>query len=427
MELRPSLAAGPRRPGGLLWRRDFRWFWFGETTSKIGSSMTVVAMPLVAVLVLNASTFTVGLLQASTWLPWLLFGLPAGAWIDRLAKRPVMLICDAASFVLFASVTPAAWMGLLTTAHLVIVALLAGVASVFFSTAYQPYLPSLLPQKDLPEANAKLQGSESAAEVVGPGLGGLIAQLLGAAAGLLGDALTFAISAFCLTRVRSTEPPRAPQPEQRRSLRTEIGEGLRFIIRDPYLRVMTLYAGAGNFSEAIMQAVLVVFLVRTVGLSPGVTGGLIAAMSLGGVIGAMLSPRIARRFGTARGMLLCEVLTVPFVLLVPFTSPGRGLAFFLVGGVVPLTGIIASNIITASFRQTYVPAQLLGRTTATARLVSYGSVPLGALTGAILGEALGPRPTIWISAIATTLSVCVLFIGPLRQRHDFPAAPATVA
>lgn len=409
----------PARLGGLLRDRNFRWFWFGETTSKIGSATTTVAMPLVAVLVLNASTFTVGLLQAFAWLPWLLFGLVAGAWIDRLPKKPVMLACDVVSVVLFVSVPVAAWAGVLTTAHLMVVALLTGVAGVLFSTAYQPFLPSLVRDRNLPEANAKLQGSESAAEVVGPGLGGVIAQLVGAVVGLLVDAATFAVSALCLLRVRVREP-RRHRGQSRPALRREIAEGLRFIVRDPYLRVMTLYAAVGNYSDSIMEAVLVVFLVRTVGLDAGVVGMLIAARGLGGVAGAMLSPKIARRFGTARGMLLCEFCTAPFALLMPLTGAGPGLAFFLIAGVVPLAGIIASNIITTSFRQTYLPTHLLGRTTATTRLVSYGSVPLGALTGALLGQAFGPREVITMSTVATSLSVFVLLFGPLRHHRNFP-------
>ncbi|GIH16874.1 MFS transporter [Rugosimonospora africana] len=323
------------------------------------------------------------------------------------------------SFVVFVSVPVAAWLGVLTTARLMVAALLAGVASVLFSTAYQPFLPSLVPARDLPEANAKLQGSESAAGVVGPGLGGVVAQLFGAVTGLLGDALTFAVSALSLLRVRSPEP-RQDRDQPRQALRREIAEGLRFIVRDPYLRVLTAYAAAGNYSESIMEAVLVVFLVRSVGLEPGVVGVLIAARGLGGVVGAMLSSSVARRFGTARGMLLCEVCTVPFVLLMPLTGPGSRLVFFLIAAVIPLAGIVASNIITASFRQTYVPTYLLGRTTATARLVSYGSIPLGALTGALLGQVFEPREVIIIAAIATTLSILVLLIGPLRRHRDFP-------
>lgn len=423
---RPTPRRGQARWGGLLWDRNFRWFWFGETTSKIGSAMTTVAIPLVAVLVLDAGTFLVGLLQALAWLPWLVFGLPAGAWIDRLPKKPVMLLCDVVAFVLFASVPVAAWLGLLTTAQLMLVVLLAGVASVLFSTAYQPFLLLLFSTGDLPEANAKLQGSEAAAKLLGPGLGGTVAQLFGAVTGLLGDALTFAVSALCLLQVRSREPRRA-LGRTGRSLRREIGEGLRFIIRDPYLRVMTAHAAASSYSDAIFDAVVVVFLLRSVGLSPDLVGLLIAAWGLGGVAGAAASSTITRWFGTARGMLLCEACMVPFSLLMPLTTPGPGLMFYVIAAVVPAAGIVAFNIITTSFRQTYVPTHLLGRTMATTRLVSYGVLPLGSLTAALLSQVIGPREVIIVASVAKTLSVSVLFIGPLRRHRDFPRSVAVDA
>jgi Na+/melibiose symporter-like transporter len=416
-----------RRLGGLLWNHNFRLFWLGETTSTAGSAMAVVAMPLTAVLVLHASTLVVGLLQATAWLPWLLIGLPAGAWVDRLRKRPIMLACDAIAFVLFASVPIAAWTGVLTTAQLVLVALLAGSAKVFFATAYSPYLRLLVSAADRPEANAKLQGSASAAEVAGPGLGGLAAQLLGAVSGMFVNALTFAYSAYCLTRISVKEPKPTVQAQQRTSLRTEIGEGIRFIIHDPYLRIMTLYAGAGNFGDAIMESIVIVFLVRTVGLGAGVAGGLVAAISLGGVIGAAVSVRIGRRFGTARGMLLCGVLASPFALLIPFTRPGPGILLFLAGGVVYVTGIVGANVMMASFTQTYVPAHMLGRNSATANLVVQGTLPLGALAGAIIGQEAGPRTAMWVSAIFITLSAGIFFIGPIRHQRDLPAAPAMAA
>jgi predicted MFS family arabinose efflux permease len=423
--LRLDLNTERPRLGGLLWDRDFRLFWLGETTSMFGSSMAVVAMPLVAVLTLHASTFIVGLLQAFAWLPWLIIGLPVGAWIDRLPKRPVMLVCDAISFAVFVSVPVAAWLGWLTTAQLVVVALLGGSAKVFFSTAFGPYLRTIVAARFRPEANAKIEGSASAAQVAGPGLGGLAAQLLGAVSGMLVNGLTFACSAYCLSRIRAKEPPRAPRHERQSSLWSEIGEGIRFVGHDPYLRVMTLYAGLGNFGDAMFEAVVVVFLIRTVGVSAGAAGGLVGVISLGGILGAMVSVRIGRRFGTAWGMLLCEVVASPFALLIPLTSQGAGLMFFIVGGIVYLTGIGAANVLLTSFAQTYVPSHLLGRNNATSNLVVRGTMPLGGLTGAILGQAYGPRLAMWVSALVITLSVGVLFIGPTRSQRDLPTSLAT--
>lgn len=193
---------GPRRRGGLVWHRDFRLLWIGQTGSKLGSSVTSVALPLVAVTTLGASTFQVALLSAAAWLPWLVIGLPAGAWVDRLPRRPVMIICDVVSLLLFLSVPVAAWLGVLTIGHLLAVALGAGTASVFFQTAYQVYLPSLLTKEDVPEGNAKLQGAEAAAHVAGPGLAGLIAQAFGATARSRSVRCSAALSA----------PPRACVP-----------------------------------------------------------------------------------------------------------------------------------------------------------------------------------------------------------------------
>jgi MFS family permease len=406
---------------GLLRDRDFRLFWLGETTSTAGSAMAVVAMPLTAVLVLHASTLVVGLLQATAWLPALLIALPAGAWVDRGRKRPVMLACDLIAFFLFASVPVAAWAGVLTIGQLVAVAFGAGAAAVFFSASFGPFVRAVVSVQNRPEANARLEGSAWAAQLAGPGLGGLAAQLLGAASGLLANALSFVVSAFCLTRVRAVEPTPEPRPAGS-SLRAEIGEGLRFLVRDPYLRVVTVYMGAGNFGDSALEAVVVVFLVRTVGVGPGLAGTLVATMGVGGVIGAMLATRIGRRFGTARGMLLCTAISSPCMLLVPATSRGAGLALFAVGAVVYGTGVAATNVIAASFSQTYVPAGLLGRYGSTVNLVIRGTQPLGAVTGAVAGEALGPRAAMWIGAGAITLSAGILFTGPLRRKRDLPVA-----
>jgi predicted MFS family arabinose efflux permease len=413
--------------GGLLRRRGFRLFWIGETTSSVGSAMTVVALPLVGVLVLHASTFVVGLLGAVAWAPYLVIGLPAGAWVDRWPKRPLMLACDAVSFLAFASVPVAVWLGVLTVAQLVLVALVVGVAGVFFTTAYNPYLPQLVDEEDLPEANAKLQGAAAAARIAGPGLAGVVAQTVGAACGLLGDAVSFAVSAVCLSRVEQREVREEAPAEAGESLRTEIVEGVRFIVRDPYLRVLILHAGAGNFGEAVLEAVQVVFLVRTIGLAAGTAGVVVAVVGVGGVLGSIVSSRIARRFGSARGMLLCQVAGAPFALIVPLAATGFRMAFFVVGGMVYLAGVIAANVMLAGFEQSYIPENMRGRVGATAALVAYGAVPLGALVGAGIGEAFGPRTAVWVSALIMTFSVGLLFIGPLRRQRDFPAQPASVS
>ncbi|SDS95260.1 MFS transporter [Actinoplanes derwentensis] len=410
-------------PGAdLLWHRDFRLFWAGQTTSRFGSSITSVALPLVAVGTLHASTMQVAMLQAAAWVPWLLIGLPAGVWVDRLPRRPVLLVCDLVGLTLLLSVPVAAWLGVLGIGQLLAVALLAGVVSVFFQTAYQVYLPSLLDTGRLAEGNARLQGSEASAQVAGPGAAGLLAQAFGAVAGLAADAVTFLISGICLLAMRHREPDRTT-PAARRALRSEIGAGLRFLIRDPYLRVMALYGAVANLAMHGYQAILIVFLIREVGLSPGTVGLTVAAMSTGGVVGALLATRIARRFGTAHGMLLCQIGAAPFTLLIPMTGPGARLALLITAGVVIGAGVVAANVIKGSFRQAYTPRHLLGRVLTGMQLLNYGTIPVGALLGGVLGTTLGLRPALWLTTGLTVAATGILLLGPIREHRDLPSTP----
>lgn len=412
----------PRRPGGLLRAHDFRMLWLGETTSRLGSAVSGIAVPLIAVETLQASTFLVGLLEAAAWLPWLLVGLHAGALTDRVRRRPVMLACDAVSVLLCVSVPVAAWLGVLTMAHLLFVALLTGVATVFFTTAYQAYLPSLVAKEDLAEGNAKLQGSEQVATIAGPGVGGAIAQAFGAVLGMLVDAATFVVSALCLLRIRREEPPVRRQGPAR-SMRAEIGEGLRVVVRDPFLRILTVSGSIDNLVLTAVHALLVVFLVRTVGLPAGAVGVLIAADALGGVVGAMVATRFARAVGTGRALLWSALGTAPFGLLIPLTDGGWRLVFFALGLFVPAAGMVASNVIANSFRQSYCPPELRGRVFTSSRFLQFGVIPLGALAGGALGTALGVREALWLLLAVGVLGKFVRLVGPLPRCRVLPTEP----
>jgi MFS family permease len=402
---------------GLLARRDFRLLWTGETTSCLGSSIGGIALALVALSVLHASVFVISVLTAAAWLPWVLIGLPAGAWVDRLPRRAVMIAADLVSVAAFGSVPVAAWCGALTTLQLMLVALAGGTAAVFFKTAYRAFLPALLAADDLLEGNAKLQGSEQVANVAGPGAAGLIAQAAGAVCGVLADAVSFAVSAICLSRIRVTGPPRVAR---RRNLRHEIGEGLAIVVRDPLLRATTLYGCLSNLTLVGYQAVLVVFLVRIVGLSAGATGALIALTSLGGVVGALVARPAARRFGTARILLRGRMALTPAGLLIPLADRGPGLALFVVGSVTVVSAIIAGNVIFSGWFQGYYPRELLGRVSTSVQVFNYGSVPLGALAAGFLASHLGVRGALWIMLSGLALSALVLLTGPLRHLRDLP-------
>jgi MFS family permease len=453
-------ASGQRRFGGLLRQRTFRLLWTGETISQLGNAMAVVGVPLVAVVVLHASTFAVGVLAAAAWLPWLVIGLPAGAWVDRWPARRVMIVCDVISAALYASVPITAWAGALTTGLLVAVQLAGGAASVLFMTAYQVYLPSIVAPADLIEGNTKMQGSASAAAFAGPSLAGLVAQLLGTVTALLGNAVSFLVSAACLlgararsarpaaeahpagplrTAVRSPAVPRAtelpatvlpatvlPTTGRPTTLRREIADGLMFVLRDPFLRQLSTFWAAANLALTGYAALLVVFLVRVIGLTPGSVGLLTAIPGLGGILGALLTGRITARYGTARGLLLSTLGTVPFCLLIPLTGPGPRLAFYVAGSLVACTGIAVGNIVIAAFRQSYSPPGMCGRVTATMRFLIFGTSPIGALLGGSLATWLGVRPALWVLLGGVALSGTLLLTPSLRGRRDLPDRPPAV-
>ncbi|MGC4896022.1 MFS transporter [Micromonospora sp. DT31] len=423
MTAAPARGSAPATRGGLFRHRDFRLLWTGHTVSAVGSNMTTVALPLVAVAVLDATTFQVAVLTAAAWLPWLLAGLPVGAWVDRVRRRPVMIAADLVAAALFVSVPLAALLGLLTVGHLLVVALGGGLARVFFETADQVYLPTLLRPDQVPEANARLHATQTASYLVGPGLAGVVAQLLGAVTAVALDALTFLLSALCLGRIRAVEG-RPHRPAGTTSLRREIAAGLRFVARDPYLRVLTVFGAASNIGLIGYQAVLVVFLVRSAGLPAGLVGLLIGLASMGGVVGAALAARLARRLGTARAVLLAGALTGPPALLIPLTGPGARAAWLVGGGVLVSMGVAVGNVVKGSFRQTYTPHRLLGRVTVSMHLLNYGTIPLAALLAGALGAAWGPGGAIRVMTAWLALTPLILLAGPLRRRRDLPAAPA---
>jgi MFS family permease len=418
-EITPAVG-GPARRGrlGLLAVREFRLLWIGETTSSFGSSISSVALPLVA-LTLHASVSAISALTAAAWLPWLVIGLPAGAWVDRLARRRVMMAADLVSLAAFASIPVAAALGCLTVAQLLVVALLGGGAKVFFATAYKAFMPALLPAADLLEGNAKLQGSEQVSQVAGPGAAGLIAQAATAVGGVIADAASFAVSAACLSRIRVTEPrPSAP----RRRLRREIAEGLAIVVRDPLLRTNTLFGCLSNLALTGYQAVLVVYLVRVVGLSSGTAGLVLALTSLGGVLGALAARRVAARIGSARAVLLGKLGLAPFGLLIPLANRGPGLILFVAGSVTIIAGIVGGNVVWTGFVQAFYPAEVLGRVSTSSAVVNYGAIPAGALLGGLAASGIGVRGTLWVMLAFLAVSSWVLLLGPLRKMRDLPAS-----
>jgi MFS family permease len=413
----PDSKPGGGKPGGLLWQRNFRLLWTGETISGAGSSMAVVGVPLLAVTVLHASTFAVSVLTAAAYLPWLVVGLPAGAWVDRLPARPLMIVCDVISALLYASLPAAAWLGMLSTGQVIAVALLAGTANVFFATAYQVCLPSLVTAAELVEGNAKLQGGYSVATIAGRGAAGLAADAVGAAAALLFNAASFLVSAACLLAIHPTPLPQTEKPE---TLLKETWRGIRFVARDPYLRPLTLYAAAANLAYTGNLALVVIFLIRVAGLGSAAVGLLIATGGVGGLLGALLAPRLTRAFGTARALILTSLGAGVFGLLIPLTARGPRIACYLIGAALVSGGIVVGNVIAGSFRQEYCPPAMLGRVTASMRFLAFGMIPLGALLAGTLGTALGVRTGLWIVQAIFATSGSFLITPSILTSRNLP-------
>lgn len=413
MSERSVAAAG--RWSGLLRQRDFRLFWTGESISAVGNSITIVVLPLVAIDTLRASTFVVTLLTAMAWLPWVIIGIPAGAWVDRLAPRPVMLASDAVLAAVYASVPVAAWCGVLSVAQLIAVTLIAGAASVFFNSAAQVLLPAVIDQVDLAEGNAKLLGSREVAQIGGPGLGGLLAQAAGPVTGLLADAVSFAVSLCCLAAMRQPRDRRSGSPAAGRML-----DGLRFAWRDPYLRAMTAFSSAGNLALTGVDALLVVFLVRTIGLSSAVAGLTMATMAAGGVLGALVARPLGRRFGTARAMLIAVPGGLCCALLLPLADSGPRLALASAAMVGAGSAIVVSNVIIDSFVQTYVPPDILGRVISATWAVGFAMMPVGALLAGGLATTLGVRTALWVLTALIAASGLAFLRTPMRHLRDLP-------
>ena len=408
--------------GVLIRHRDFRLLWGGETVSQLGSQVSLLAIPLLAVRTLHATTFQMGLLTAASTAAFLIVGLPAGVWVDRIRRRRVMIGADLGRVVALGSVPVAYAAGLLTLGQLFVVTLVAGVLTVFFDVAYQSYLPSLVGREHLVEGNAKLTGSEQAATVAGPSIAGGLVQAVGSAAAVAVDAASFLASAVAIAAIRAPEAkPDVPEGGHAKLVH-DIGEGLRFVFSHALLRAIAATTATANLFSGIAAAVEIVFLVREVHASPGQIGLIFSVGGVGGVLGALAAGRIADRFGGARATIIGIALNAG-ALLIPLTTPGIGLLFFAAGMFVVGFAVVIYNVNQVSFRQRLCPDRLLGRMNATMRFVVWGVLPIGALVGGIFGTAFGLRPTLWIGVLGEALSGLWLVFSPMRTMRDFPEAP----
>jgi MFS family permease len=410
-----------RRPGGLWRHGDFLWLWSSQTISQFGSQVSQLALPLVAIVVLGESAFEVAMLGMVEFLPFLLFSLPAGVWVDRLSRRPILVVADIVRAAALATVPIAYWLDGLTIWQLYIVGFVVGVGTVFFDVAYQSYLPSLVERDQLSDGNSKLEISRSAAQLAGPGVGGVLIAILTAPVAVAADAISFVVSALLIGRIRTAE--RESPPEARRSLLSELWEGLRYVIRHEYVRGMAASVAIFNFFGNVGGAIILVYFVRELGLSAATIGVVFALGNVGFLVGAFVAKRIETRIGVGRTIVGSMVLSVPGLLLVPLAPKDFAVPLLVASGLIVGFAIVLYNVTAISLMQAITPDRLLGRMNASRRFLVWGVIPLGALVGGVLASTIGLRPTLFVGAIGASLAVLPLLFSPVRSLTRIPDEP----
>jgi MFS family permease len=390
--------------------------WSASVVSGLGSAITALALPLLAALTLHATPSQMGLLVAAESAPILLFGLVVGVWVDRRAKRPVMIAADVGRAALLLLVPLLAWQGVLRIELLLAIAFLVGTLSVFFEIASQSYLPVILPTDELTAGNARLHTGWSIAEVGGPGLAGWLTQVFSAPIAILVDGVSYLASAALLLGIRMPEPPRTMVEGGRSLFWRELLEGVRLVAGSPMLRATAAATGLWNLFDGARWAVLVLFLTRTLGLEAGTVGVIFTAGAVGFLLGSLLPERIARRLGLGRAILLGIVLTVPSELLTAVATGPPAIAAAVAGAGVFLTGLTIPtyDVNQFSLRQAVTPLRLQGRVSATMRTLIRGLVPVGALLGGILAEWIGLRGVMIVSALGGPFAFLAIWFSPVR-------------
>lgn len=410
-----------------LWRhRDFLKLWSAQTISLAGTQLTQLALPLTAVLWLAAPPFAVGLLAAAQYLPFILFGLVAGGWVDRVRRRPVLLVSDLVRAAVLA-VVPIAWFaGGLRLWMLFPVAFVVGVCNVSFDVAHQSYLPSLVGREQLLEGNTNLQLSFSGAVVVGPGLGGVLVQALTAPVTLLLDVLSFLASAALLLSIGAREP--AAPAGGRGGLLREVGDGLRFVFGHPHLRPIALATALDNLFglSGMLAPVLVVYALRDLRMAPATYGLVLALGNAGALVGALANRRVSERLGIGPAIVASAAVPALAIFLLPPATPATAPLVLVVSLAASWFAIAVYNVNQVSLRQAVTPEHLLGRMNATMRFVIWGTIPVGTTLGGFLATVAGTRPTLWMAAAGSVVGVLPLLLSGLRSLRRIPSASTAV-
>lgn len=414
---RPAATAGPSG----LWRNpDFVRLWTSHAVSRLGSQVTLLALPLAAI-ALGAGPREMGWLAAAQSLPVLLLGLVAGTWVDRLPRRPLLMTTDLGRAAVLALIPAAALLGQLRLELVYGVAFLAGALAIVAEIAHAAYLPAVVGREQLVDGNSKLAVAGQAASVAGPSLGGVLVQVVTAPLAIVADVMSFVASALLLAMIRRPEPaPAAPTPPH--ALWREIGEGLRFLWAHPILRTLTGAFGLYFLFDALFWGLYPLYVTQELGVGAPMLGIIFAVGSIGGILGALFVEPVTRRLGlgpTLAGALLVGALGE---LCIPLAGGTVLLAtaVLALGEVLVRSSDWVFEVNFAALRQGLTPDRLRGRVHATVRVFTAGLVPLGAFAGGLLGEAIGLRPTVLLGAAGVLLAFLWVVLSPVRSLRSLP-------
>jgi len=411
------------RPHGGLWgHTDFLKLWTGQSISEFGSQISALAIPWLAAVGLHATPLQFSLLGVLGFLPFIVFALPAGVWVDRLRRRPILIVGDASRAVLL-GLLPVLWVtGALQMWHLFVVQFVVGVFTVFFDVAYQSYLPSLVDREHLVEGNAKLQLTVSVAGVAGPGLSGALIAAITAPYAIILDAVSFLVSTAFMIPIRAKEHlPERHEDTPKPKMLPELKEGLGFVLRHPYLRPIAACTGVANFFGQVLFAVALLYFVRTLHLSSLETGVVFGAFGVGSIAGALAATRIQQKIGVGPA-IVGSAVTFSFAgLAFPLAPESFPLPALIAGGLVLGFGGIAYNITQVSLRQAITPERLQGRMNATMRWIVWGAIPLGTLCGGLIATAWGLRAALWVGAIGALFAFLPPLLSPVWRIREMPS------
>jgi MFS family permease len=412
-------------PPPLLRQPEFMKLWAAQSISQLGDQITLLALPLVAVLTLHASAAQMGFLVAAELMPHLLFSLLAGVWIERVQRRRrLMIVADLGRALLLGSIPLAAALDMLTFPQLYGVAFCVGTFAVMFDISWSTLFITVVPRRDVVDANSKLSLSRSLSFVLGPSIAGFLVQLLTAPVTLLLDAFSYLGSALFLRRIRSQEPP--IEEDGRESVLRSLRTGFAFVLRDEYIRPELLCVATINLFNFVFHAIFVLYATRELGVSPGLLGLVLGAGAVGGIVGALVAVRLERLVGLGAAFTIGSILFPLPLVLIPLASGSEttivimlGLAEFFCS-----IGVMILDVNAGSLMLFRTPDRLRSRMSGTFRFVNMGIRPIGALIGGGLGTAIGLHTTLWIGVLGALAGVIFLVFSPIPRLREAPAEAA---